>query len=82
MSTGSASPVFKVEQGCAVIRAGMGCGCIGTCHEKIDVVKAEDYWKVVGQRDALREALTRTEANHRAAFERWMRELNPAGVTP
>lgn len=60
----SKSPVFKVEQGCPAARQGVGCGCIGICHELIDVVKAEDYFRLIGRleaagRDRYREALYR-----------------------
>jgi hypothetical protein len=52
MASDNRHPVFKVERGCPA--APMGCGCTGQCHELIDVVSAEDYFLVVGQRDELR----------------------------
>jgi hypothetical protein len=51
------SPVIQVERGCDALRAGVGCGCTGRCHELIDVVPADVYWRVVGERDEARRQL-------------------------
>jgi hypothetical protein len=53
----STSPVIQVERGCDAHRAGVGCGCTGQCHELIDVVPADVYWRVVGERDEARRQL-------------------------
>jgi hypothetical protein len=44
-------PVFRVERGCDATRQGMGCGCTGACHELIEVVKATDYFRLLGRLD-------------------------------
>lgn len=50
------SPVIQVERGCPA-PVGVGCACLGTCHELIDVVPADVYWRVVGERDEARRQL-------------------------
>jgi hypothetical protein len=53
----STSPVIQVERGCPAAELGVGCACLGTCHELIDVVSADVYWRVVGERDEARRQL-------------------------
>lgn len=48
------SPVIRVRRNCPANEAGVGCACIGTCEELIDVVPAQEYWRVVGERDEAR----------------------------
>lgn len=50
-------PVIQLRKNCPANEAGLGCACIGTCHELIDVVPAAEYWWVVGERDEARRKL-------------------------
>lgn len=47
----TASPVFTALRRCPNTQ--VGCLCTGMCNEEIEVVHASDYWRVVGERDAL-----------------------------
>lgn len=51
----STDPVIRVERGCP--NPEIGCACIGTCHELMDVVPVAEYWRVVGERDEARRKL-------------------------
>lgn len=50
-TSGTVSPVFKVEQGCPA--APGACGCYGACHELIEVVRASEYYRLLGRIEQL-----------------------------
>lgn len=54
-----AFPVLKRERGCSASLT-VGCACTGACHELIDVVPADAYWRAIGERDELRRILLAT----------------------
>lgn len=63
------SPVIKLERGCPALLGYGGCGCTGACHELIDVVPADAYWRAIGERDELRRQLDRRLADERHPLE-------------
>lgn len=52
----SDQPTIQVPRGCP--NAPSGCCCTGACQELIDVVPADEYWRVVGERDEARRTAT------------------------
>jgi hypothetical protein len=62
------SPVIQLRKNCPVNEAGVGCACFVACHELVDVVPAQEYWRVVGERDELRRLLLDTLAASAARF--------------
>lgn len=50
------APVIQVPRGCPA-PSGVGCACLGTCHELMDVVPADVYWRAIGERDEARRLL-------------------------